>query len=122
LGLHLSRNECLNGYFELMNSAITDYGIPVQLYTDKHTIFFLPKKKDLSLDEQLTGTIDKLTQFGRAMDELGVKNITAVSPQAKGRIERLWETLQSRLTIELQLKGINTAEAATAFSRVSGEV
>ncbi len=115
LGLYLSRNECLNGYFELMRVAITDYGIPVQLYADRHAIFFVPKRKDLSLDEQLAGKVEKLTQFGRAMDELGVRIIPASSPQAKGRIERLWETLQSRLPIELQLNEIDTAEAANAF-------
>jgi transposase len=115
LGLYLSRNECLNGYFELMRVAITDYGVPVQLYADRHAIFFVPKRKDLSLDEQLAGKVDRLTQFGRAMDELGVRIIPAKTPQAKGRIERLWETLQSRLPIELQLKEIDTAEAANAF-------
>lgn len=115
LGLFLTRNECLNGYFELMRQVINGFGIPVQLYSDKHTIFFVPKHQPLSLDEQLEGKEAPLTQFGQAMDELGIKMIPAGSPQAKGRIERLWETLQSRLTCELELANISSMEEANAF-------
>jgi len=115
LGLFLTKNECLNGYFEVMHQVITNFGIPVQLYSDKHTIFFVPKQQPLSLDEQLEGKHTSLTQFGQAMDELGIKIIPASSPQAKGRIERLWETLQSRLTVELQLANAYCLEDANAF-------
>jgi len=115
LGLFLTKNECLNGYFEVMHQVISNFGIPVQLYSDRHTIFFAPKKQPLALDEQLEGKQTHLTQFGRAMDELGVKMIPAGSPQAKGRIERLWETLQSRLTVELQLAGVRDPKEANAF-------
>ena len=115
LGLFLSKNESLNGYFEVMRQVIVGFGIPVQLYSDKHTIFFVPKQQPLSLDEQLEGKQAPLTQFGKAMDELGIKMIPAGSPQAKGRIERLWETLQSRLTVELELANIKSVEEANAF-------
>ncbi|MCJ7806647.1 MAG: ISNCY family transposase [Clostridia bacterium] len=115
LGLFLTKNECLNGYFALMEQVFTGFGIPAQLYSDRHTIFFVPKKKSLSVDEQLAGKVNPLTQFGRAMDELGIKIIPAGSPQAKGRIERLWGTLQSRLMVELELAGINTAKQANTF-------
>ena len=115
LGLYLSKNECLNGYFALMEKVIAGFGIPAQLYSDRHTIFFVPKKEPLSIAEQLAGKKTSLTQFGRAMDELGIKVIPAGSPQAKGRIERLWETLQSRLPVELELKGIADAEQANLF-------
>lgn len=115
LGLFLTKNECLNGYFEVMHQVITGFGIPMQLYSDRHTIFFVPTKQPLALDEQLEGKQTRLTQFGRAMDELGAKMIPAGSPQAKGRIERLWETLQSRLTVELQLAGICSLDEANAF-------
>ena len=115
LGLYLTKNECLNGYFALMEKVIAGFGIPAQLYSDKHTIFFVPKKEPLSIEEQLAGKKTPLTQFGRAMDELGVKVIPAGSPQAKGRIERLWETLQSRLPVEFELAGIKDAEQANLF-------
>jgi hypothetical protein len=115
LGLYLTKNECLNGYFALMKQVFALFGIPAQLYSDRHTIFFVPKKQTFSLDEQLAGKTESLTQFGRAMDELGIKMIPASSPQAKGRIERLWETLQSRLTMELELAGINLVEEANLF-------
>jgi hypothetical protein len=65
LGLYLTKNECLNGYFALMKQVFTAYGIPAQLYSDRHTIFFVSKKKPLSLDEQLAGKTEQLTQFGR---------------------------------------------------------
>jgi hypothetical protein len=64
---------------------------------------------------QLEGKAAKLTQFGRAMDELGINIIKAYSPQAKGRIEKLWNTLQSRLPVEFKIRGIDTIEAANAF-------
>lgn len=115
LGLFLTKNECLNGYFELMHQVISNFGIPVQLYSDRHTIFFAPKKQPLTIDEQLEGKQTSLTQFGRAMDELGIKMIPAGSPQAKGRIERLWETLQSRLPVELQLAGVRNLKEANDF-------
>ena len=115
LGLYLTKNECLNGYFELMHQVISTFGIPVQLYSDRHTIFFVPKQQQLSVEEQLEGKQVSLTQFGRAMDELGIKMIPAGSPQAKGRIERLWETLQSRLLVELQLANVHGVEEANAF-------
>jgi len=115
LGLFLTRNECLNGYFEVMRQVIIGFGIPAQLYSDKHTIFFVPKQQPLSLEEQLEGKQAPLTQFGQAMDELGIKMIPAGSPQAKGRIERLWETLQSRLAVELELAKISSTEEANAF-------
>jgi len=115
LGLYLTKNECLNGYFTLMEQVIAGFGIPAQLYSDRHTIFFVPKKEPLSIEEQLAGKKTALTQFGRAMDELGIKIIAAGSPQAKGRIERLWETLQSRLPVEFELEGIKDVEQANLF-------
>ncbi|MGI6619355.1 MAG: hypothetical protein ACOX3Z_06380 [Bacillota bacterium] len=94
---------------------ITHYGIPRALYTDGHTIFFSPKKDKLTIEEELEGKQVALTQFGRVIDELGITHVHARSPQAKGRIERLWETLQSRLRVEMRLAGITTIEEANAF-------
>ena len=91
------------------------HGIPLFLYSDRHTMFFSPKKDKLSIEEELQGKQVNLTQIGRILDELDITHIPAYSPQAKGRIERLWGTLQSRLPIEMRLLGINTIEQANKF-------
>ena len=112
-GLYLSQNECLQGYFEITEQTCLNFGIPLSMYSDKHTIFRSPitdKKKE-------AGEEANHTQFGRALAELGINIIHANSPQAKGRIERLWETLQSRLPVEFSIKGITTIEAANEFLR-----
>jgi len=110
-GLYMTDNECLHGYFEIMTQTVSSFGVPLTAYSDKHTIFRSPatEKKESEGEEA------NLTQFGRALAELGVNIIYAHSPQAKGRIERLWSTLQSRLPVELSLRGIKTIEAANAF-------
>ena len=115
LALYFTPNECMEGYFEIVRQIISKHGIPISLYSDSHTIFVSPNKGKLSVEDQLAGKTVNLTQFGRAMDELGINIIIASSPQAKGRIERLWETLQSRLPVEFKIHGITTMEAANAF-------
>jgi len=92
LALFFTENECLEGYFQVMEQIINRQGIPISIYCDRHSIFISPKDGKLSIDEQLQGKQVNLTQFGRAMDELGVNVIKAKSAQGKGRIERLWET------------------------------
>src|ERR1700723_1736002 len=88
------------------------YGRPLAHYTDKNSIF--QKAGPQPLPEQLRG--DPLrTQFGRALHELGIEWIAAHSPQAKGRIERLFETLQDRLVKEMRLAGIDSIAAANHF-------
>jgi transposase len=88
------------------------YGRPLAHYTDKNSIF--QKAGPQPLPEQLRG--DPLrTQFGRALHELGIEWIAAHSPQAKGRIERLFETLQDRLVKEMRLAGIDNLAAANHF-------
>lgn len=115
LALFFAPNECMEGYFEIVRQIVKSYGIPMSLYCDRHTIFISPKDGKLSIDEQLEGKTVNLTQFGRAMEELGINIIKAHSPQAKGRIEKLWDTLQSRLPVEFKIRGIDTMEAANAF-------
>jgi transposase len=117
VSLYLAEGECLAGYFQTMHLLLERFGIPVSIYSDRHTIFFSPKCDQLSLEEQLAGKRVNLTQFGRAMSQLGVHMIGARSPQAKGRIERLWQTLQSRLTVELKCRGIKTVQEANIFLR-----
>ncbi|BCV21730.1 transposase [Moorella sp. Hama-1] len=114
-GLHFELHECLHGYLQLLSQVVQNCGVPRSLYSDRHTIFFSPKGDRLSIEEELAGQTAPLTQFGRAISELGINHIKARSPQAKGRIERLWGTLQGRLMIELRLAGISTLEAANAF-------
>jgi hypothetical protein len=88
------------------------YGRPLAHYTDKNSIF--RKAGPHPVPEQLRG--DPLrTQFGRALNELGIEWIAAHSPQAKGRIERLFETLQDRLVKEMRLAGIDSLQGANHF-------
>lgn len=115
VGLYVTKNECLHGYWEVMRQCLLNRGIPVSLYTDRHAIFLSTLAGKLSIEEQLAGKVVNDTQFGRAMGELGITLIPARSPQAKGRVERLWETLQSRLPVEFKLAGISTVDQANEF-------
>ncbi len=92
------------------------YGRPLALYTDKDSIF--QPAGPASRDEQLRGEPAR-TQFGRALSELGIEWIPAHSPQAKGRIERAFGTLQDRLIKELRVAGIDTREAANRFLEIT---
>jgi transposase len=89
------------------------YGRPLAHYTDKNSIF--RTAGPAAVAEQLRGEEGARSQFGRALRELGIAWIAAQSPQAKGRIERLFETLQDRLVKEMRLAGIATLEAANHF-------
>ena len=115
VGLFLTQNECLYGYLETLRQCCTDFGIPQTVYSDNHTIFRSPKTGKLTIEELIAGKTVHLTQFGRSMHELGVDMIFAKTPQAKGRIERLWNTLQSRLPVELAKRGIRTLTEANLF-------
>jgi hypothetical protein len=88
-------------------------GLPAAVYTDAHGIF-VRNDPHWTLAEQLQGAQDP-TQVGRALQALGIHHIVAESPQAKGRIERLWNTFQDRLVAELRLAGITTMAAGNAF-------
>lgn len=104
--------EDARGYFLLLQEVCRKTGVPQALYTDKHGVFWPSTGETLA--EQLAGRRSP-TQFGRAMGELGVQLIAAHSPQAKGRVERLWGTLQDRLVQELRLANVSTLEQANAF-------
>lgn len=92
---------------------IRKYGIPENLYTDKHTAYHSRDK--LTVEEELEGKNKSETQFERAVKELGVNIMVAHSPQAKGRIERLFKTFQDRLIKEMRLRGISSIEGANKF-------
>lgn len=103
--------ECREGYSEVMMQGIKNYGVPLGLYSDRHTIFRSPNEK-LTVEQELAGETKPLSNFGKAMAELQIEHIKAITPQAKGRIERLWLTFQDRLVIELRLLGTTTIEEA----------
>jgi transposase len=105
--------EDAHGYFLLLRQVLTTYGIPDALYHDRHGIFVRDPQARWTLDEQLAGQPEP-TQFGRVLSDMGIGSIAARSPQAKGRIERLWGTLQDRLIPELRLAGLGAPAAVTA--------
>lgn len=115
LGLYFRPQEDIMGYLHVFRQVLETNGIPLSLYSDRHTMFFSPKKDKLTIEEELQGKQVNLTQIGRILDELQIVHIAAHSPQAKGRIERAWQTLQSRLPVEMRLAGISTIEAANEF-------
>lgn len=116
-GLYMCKNECLLGYLEVLRQTLENFGIPISLYPDKYSVFFPPKKVNdhITIEEQLNGREKGITQFGRIVEELGISMFAASSPQAKGRVERLWETLQSRLVTEFRINKIKTIEDANRF-------
>jgi hypothetical protein len=113
LALHFRPTEDLHGYVTLLQQLVTTRGLPLALYGDRLNVF-VRNDPHWTLEEQLRGLQDP-THFGRLLRELGIGFIAAGSPQAKGRIERLWQTLQDRLVSELRLRGIATLAAANAF-------
>ncbi|MFZ3137750.1 MAG: ISNCY family transposase [Thermodesulfovibrionales bacterium] len=91
---------------------IRAHGIPMSVYFDKHTTY--KSTAEPSIEDEINGT-EPLSEFGRALQELGVELIHAHSPQAKGRVERMFNTLQDRLVKEMTLRGINTIEEANRY-------
>lgn len=99
------QQEDAAGYMLALERVCRDYGVPQSLYSDRHTIFQSPKKP--TLEERLAGQRPQ-SQFGRVMSQLGIVHLAAQSPQAKGRVERLFGTLQDRL-----VKALRQANACT---------
>lgn len=104
--LRFVKSESTFSYFEALESYLLKHGRPVAFYSDKHTVFRVPKP-----NEHMTG----MTQFGRALAELNIEIICANSSQAKGRVERANRTLQDRLVKELRIAGISNMEDGNAF-------
>jgi hypothetical protein len=98
--------ECTLGYMQTLHGHIRQHGLPMTLYSDRHGIF------RVNLGDARD---DAVSQFGRALDTLGIASIGANSPQAKGRVERANGVLQDRLVKALRLAGIDTIEAANAW-------
>lgn len=102
------------GYLAMLRAIAAGPGLPLALYVDRHGIFTKRASERLTLEEELTGT-RLSTQVGRALDELGIRRIHALSAEGKGRIERMWGTIQGRLVAELRLAGITTIGAANDY-------
>ena len=113
-GLYMCENECMHGYLEVTRQTFKNFGVPLALYADGSSIFF-PKDNKLTLEEQLAGVTEPTTQYGRMMKYLGVDLIRAGSSQAKGRIERSWNTLHDRLRTEFRRLNITTIDEANKF-------
>jgi len=116
VSLMFSQTETTQDYFRLVEQYFLKYGLPVAWYVDKHSIFRVNTPTNLDSKKPKQGDeFEGLTQFGRAMDELGVELIFANTPQAKGRVERVNQTLQDRLVKEMRLKGISSIEEGNQF-------
>lgn len=109
VGAYFDNQETLKGYYNVFYQVLTTYGIPYMFYTDRRTVFEYKQKKAPSLEK------DTFTQFSYACHQLGVDIKVTSVPQAKGRVERLFQTLQSRLPIDLRNAGVTTIEQANEF-------
>ena len=113
LALHFRPTEDLHGYATVLQQIGLAYGLPLTLYGDRFGVF-VRNDPHWTLAEELQGH-QHPTHFGQILRDLAIGFLAAGSPQAKGRIERLWRTLQDRLVVELRLRGIATRAAANAF-------
>lgn len=114
-GLYMTKNECSDGYFEALRHTLTHFGCPASVYADGLSLFFSSKREALSKKDILAGIEERRTQFGQIFYDLGIELIHARSSQAKGKIERLWQTLQSRLITEFKIRNIDSIEKANRF-------
>ena len=109
VGAYFAEQETLNGYYHVFNQILEDYGIPAMFYTDNRTVFEYNRKDSKKLEK------DTLTQFAYACKQLGTDIKTTSVPQSKGRVERVFNTLQSRLPVELRLADVTTISEANEF-------
>ena len=109
VGAYFDEQETLNGYYHVLYQVINNYGIPYQFFTDKRTVFEYKKKHETSVEK------DTFTQFGYACKQLGIDIRTSSVAQAKGRVERMFGTLQSRLPVELRLANVTSIQQANQF-------
>ena len=116
VGLYMCLNECRLGYNEVLRQTWTRYGVPQAYYIDRHSSFVRSaRRKNKTLDERLDYSKNESTHFNDLMAELNVQVILALSPQGKGRIERLWQTLQGKLPYVFRFLKIDTIDGANRF-------
>jgi transposase len=113
-GATFRQEEDTVGYMRLLRQVIREHGIPLSLYSDRHSTFFVNENTQPTVEEQLRGE-GPLTQLGRAAQELAIRLLRAHSAPAKGRVEKLFNTFQDRLIAEMATQGITDIEAANAF-------
>lgn len=109
VGAYFDTQETLKGYYNITKQMITNFGIPFKLYTDARSVFEYKRKNSDDISK------NTLTQFQYACSQLGIEISVTSVPQAKGRVERLQQTLQSRLPIEFKRHGIKKIEQANEF-------
>jgi transposase len=100
------------GYVRVLRAMVEEHGIPLSLYRDRHGAF--QRNDNHWSEEELLVGQQSLTHLGQVLEDLGIEQIAALTPQAKGRIERLWKTFQDRLRSELRLAKAKTVEQANA--------
>jgi len=116
LALFFVEAECSWGYLELLRRIIRDYGIPASVYQDRHSS--LKRNDDYwSIDEELAGRRHP-TQVGVALEALAIEPIFAMTPEGKGRVERLFRTLQDRLCAMLELECIKDITEANKYAEI----
>ena len=108
-GACFDNQETLKGYYGVFAQILRKYGIPYKFFTDRRTVFTYKKKNAQDIEE------DTCTQFAYACKQFGTHIEYSSVPQAKGRVERMFETLQSRLPVEMRLAGVTGMEAANEF-------
>jgi hypothetical protein len=109
VGAYFDWEETLKGYYHMLKQVLETYGIPYKLRTDRRTVFTYQLKKNAGMKD------DTFTQFGFACSQLGIDIESSSVPEFKGRVERSFQTLQSRLVIEMRLSGVSTLEQANEF-------
>ncbi|MDI9495942.1 MAG: ISNCY family transposase [Bacillota bacterium] len=109
LGAYFDEQGTLNGYYHVLHQILSNYGIPYQFFTDNRTVFEYKKKHVTDIEK------DTFTQFGYTCKQLGIDIRTSSVAQAKGRVERMFGTLQSRLPVELRLACVSSIEEANEF-------
>ena len=109
VGAYFDKQETLKGYYNVFHQILTKYGIPAMFYTDRRTVFEYKLTKSTKVEQ------DTFTQFSYSCKQLGVEIKTTSIPQAKGRVERVFQTLQQRLPIALRLAGITEISEANVF-------
>lgn len=110
--LHFRPTEDQEGYVRMLRDIAFSHGLPEAVYHDRHTILKSPKPQ--TIEDELNHRLP-MSQIQDMLDRIGIEQIIAYSPEAKGRIERLWGTLQERLTTEMRYAHIETMEAANEF-------
>lgn len=120
--LYITEFECLYGYLEVLRQTAERYGLPREIYSDRAAIFCVTpkgnrnggKNRNLTKWEELDCIHDRRTQWQRILSELGIRQTLAWTPQAKGRVERMWNTLQGQIPMWLKKHGLDTVEKANA--------